>query len=111
MIDTNTSVCIIQTLESQLSPTGDELLTEFDCPIFELTDTLLLVSPSVIMGPVSMVHLCSETCKIIQEAPVRLIEREEVSSLSTNKVSFKHDLTNKLYCFNIYCIGNYFDNL
>ena len=93
-----------------MSPSGEQILTEFDCPVIELTKKLFLVSPVVIMGPISIVHLCAGTCTISQEPSTRLYEREEVALTSTQLV-FKHDFSNKLYCYNIYCTGNYFHNI
>ena len=96
-------------MEQQLSPTGEELCTEYDCPIVELTNHLVIVNPSIVIGPVSIVHLCSNTCKMIDTFPVRLYEREQVlDQTDKSKAVFKHDLNNRLYCFNIYCTGNYF---
>lgn len=101
---------MIQQLEQQLSINGDEIITEFDCPVVESTNRLLLVPPTSIMGAVSVVHLCSGSCKILHELSSRLYERETVT-LSNRQVVFKHDFTNKLYCINIYCTGNYFHDL
>ena len=107
-IDTNLYLCVIQQLEQQLSLNGDEILSEFDCPVLELTDQIILVQPTSILGPVSIVHLCTDTCKIVHEAPTRLYERGSIA-LSTRQLVFKHDFTNRLYCANIiYCTGNYF---
>ena len=104
-------MCAIQVLEEQLSPNGDKIVTEFDCPIATITKQIFFVSSTYIMGPISVAHLCSETCTILQIPSSRVYEREEVTLCNSKHVVYKHDFDNKLYCINIFCIGNYFHTL
>ena len=95
-------------MEQQFSLTGDEICNEFDCPLVELSQNIFIVDPKVIMGPVSIVHSCTQTCQVYREPSTCSYEREVVSVADATQVVFKHDLSNRLYCINIYCIGNYF---
>ena len=81
-------MCLIQKLEKMWVIDGTVMLTEFNCPILTLTPHLFLVSPSHICKPVSIVHICLNTCQMIIS-------------------SFVHDFNNKMFCFNIFCTGNY----
>ena len=83
------SMCVVQKLETLEAIDGSALLTEFDCPILNLTSELFHVSPFNIFKPVSIIHICSSTCRMI------------------NATNFVHDFSNGMFCLNIYCTGNY----
>ena len=74
-------VCIVRELHSEGSP----LLTEFDCPIIFLTTNLFVLPLSSIYSPVSVAHICSNTC-----------------TFSSDFLTYTHDLSNSLFCYNIY---------
>ena len=78
--------CVVQLLESLLAPDGTRILSEFDCPLFELTYKLSLVSSCSIVSAISMIHSCADSCAVTES-------------------SWTHDLSsNKMFYFNIFCI-------
>ena len=95
--------CIIRGLQEIVSPLGQQLTDECDCPLFELTHILFLRTSSSVVKPVSMVHQCSSSCKFtIKEIP-RNVERETVNG---SRIEYEHDFVGSLlYCLNIYCMG------
>ena len=97
-------MCIIRLFEIQNS-----LVDEYDLPIAILTNELVSVQPLEVMKPVSIVHLCSSSCKLVSRSATRLIEREnvELSNAPDYQLVFEHDISNQLYVVNNYCIGNY----
>ena len=99
--------CMVQVIEVLRAPNGTQLQNEFDCPIASLTNEIFIVEPINIIQPVSIVHLCSDSCKISTTYnKTRQLEREQVK-LSKEQAIFKHDPSNNLYCINIFCTGNY----
>ena len=84
---------------------GDEAVhNDLDCPLLILTQNLSFISPTKIECPISVVHECSETCSFHQSTTfTTYIEREAVN---TNKVIFKHDWSNDVFCLNVYCMSN-----
>ena len=89
-VSNNLEVCIIRELHPQTA--GSErtpLLNEYNCPLLLMTSNLYILSTSRINKPVSIIHVCSDMCR-----------------MDTTYSKFEHDLSNKLYCYNIYCIGN-----
>ena len=78
------------------------ILNEFDCPLLDLTTNIYCVDPRVIQSPVSIIHMCNESCRFITAPELTQIERELVSRDS--KLTFVHDALNELFCVNIYCI-------
>ena len=100
-MEQNIDLCIVRFFE--VTSTTDE----FDCPIIILTNEIASVLPSTIMGPVSIIHSCSASCKIVSKPIYRTIEREKVQQ-TDDQLAFIHDISDKLYVLNIYCTGNYF---
>ena len=84
-IKTSNNLCVIRELKPQVTISGTPLLTEFDCPLLELTTNLYTLPTSSIVCPVSVVHICNNSCKIIEH-------------------TYVHDYSNCLFCLNIYCI-------
>ena len=84
-------VCVIRELQPQTTTEGGlPLLTEFDCPILLLTSNLYIVPSYTIHAPVSVVHACSDSCQFNY----------------SDSLIYVHDISNNLFCYNIYCIGN-----
>ena len=69
---------------AQTTLSGTPLLTEFECPLLELTPHLYTLPTTSIISPISVVHVCSNSCKIIEH-------------------TYVHDFSNCLFCLNIYC--------
>lgn len=89
IVDNKAEVCLIRQLQFQNTVNGTPLLTEFDCPIAILTTNSYIVQTTSIHSPVSVLHVCSDTCKFASDTSI-----------------FTHDLTNNVFCYNVYCIGN-----
>lgn len=75
---------------------------EFDCPMYTLSFSVVVVSSSVISSPVSFVHMCQPSCTLTNKRVSIVVERE---SSSTSKPIFVHDYTNRTFCFNIFCMN------
>ena len=87
-----------------LSTWDDPIIDEFDCPLLALTNTVHLVPPNSIHVAVSIMHQCTNTCKFVETAITRRIEREQVD-VHNHSLVFKHDWSNDLYCLNIFCMN------
>lgn len=106
-LETNEKLCLVRPLHLQNS-SSQAVRDEFDCPLAILADEIIVVPPSSIIRPVSVVHACSTSCKFVQSGSrVSMFEREELEISRKNQVTFRHDVLNKLYCINVYCTGNY----
>ena len=80
----------LQTLyDTRYENTSEPILTEFDCPLLNLTTNIFVLPTSSICSSISIAHLCSHTC-----------------TYSSDCMSYSHDFSNTLFCYNIYCINN-----
>lgn len=95
------TVCIVQGFDPMELPTGEQLLNDFDCPLFNLSRTLFSVDSTTIVTATSMVHECGNSCHFQETQDHSMVERELVESTT---LVFKHDWTQLLYCYNVYCI-------
>ena len=93
-------ICIIQPFEP-LSCGEESLLSETDCPLYELSRCITTVEGHDILRTVSFVHQCSSGCHFEDRLTVVPLEREKVEM---NKLVFVHDFSQHFYCFNQYCI-------
>lgn len=85
-----------------LSPLGEEITNEIDCPLLSLSNVVFATRSSFVMKAVSVVHECTDTCQFKNKEVPRNIEREPVS---TSRTEFEHDfIGNSMYCLNIYCM-------
>ena len=109
MIPADQDICVVRCFQIQKAPNGEQIKNEYDCPLVLLTSEFITILPSEIIGPASVVHACSNTCRIIEGRRTRLIERETVELNRQTQLVYKHDISNKLYCINIFCTGNYFN--
>lgn len=103
VIATNSDMCLIRKLETLLSPNGDAILNEFDCPLLQLTTEIYAISSKQIAKSVSVVHSCTDTCVLLEKNTPSFVERE---SVQTNKITFTHDLSNNIFCYNVFCTNN-----
>lgn len=99
----HTSYCVLQKFE-QVFAGGVHIVNEMDCPLLQATDRFDVVPSVDVMGSVSIIHECNNSCSVQQSRTAR-IERETVTILGGE--SFRHDLTNKFYSVNTYCINYY----
>ena len=77
---------------------GHPLVNEYDCPLLTLTDTVSSVSPSAITMEVSILHACTESCKVSVGGSLQ-VEREIVETSS--RLTFQHDWSNRMFYFNV----------
>jgi hypothetical protein len=80
--------CLIRKIDVVVDAQQQPIVTEFDCPIVEVSFTCYVVSAHSVISPVSLIHLCNHLCTLTQH-------------------SFKHDFNNPLFCLNIYCIPQF----
>eukprot|EP00731_Ephydatia_muelleri_P007393 Em0003g1641a len=92
------TVCIIRGFEAVEVEPGVPLLSEFDCPYYNLTRTIFSTDSSNISAAISMMHHCEEEeggCHFVETDVCQLVERQETIQ---HKLTFQHDWTNTLYC-------------
>ena len=76
---------------------GEPLLSDTDCPMFELSRYIEAVEGCKVLKAVSFVHDCfSEGCHFEEMVTTVPIEREKVG---VNKKVFVHDYSNKSVLF------------
>lgn len=79
------------------------LHNEFDCPLLEKTDRLVIL-PITTFTIASIVHECTRSCCFVTATKKRKIEMEQISN---DTLIFQHDTINNIYCLNIYCIRHH----
>ena len=79
---------MVRKFERILTTDGTALTNEFDCPLLTLTSDVYCITPSLVCRPVSIVHECGTSCHFLNG-------------------KFIHDYSNFMFCFNIFCTGNY----
>ncbi|XP_019859712.1 PREDICTED: uncharacterized protein LOC109587945 [Amphimedon queenslandica] len=87
--ESSSDVCMIRELQTQYNSDGTVSLTEFDCPILILTNNVFFIATSYLHSPISVAHICSSSC-----------------SFSSDYFTYRHDFSNYLFCYNIYCMNN-----
>lgn len=80
---------------------GEHIVNEFDCPLMTMSNILYCIPSKWILHAVSIVHECSNTCLY---STTTTSERVEQIDIQTSKLTLTHDWTNKIFCFNIYCM-------
>lgn len=78
------------------------MLNEYDCPLLELSKRIFTTSCHSIKSPVSLVHECGTSCVVQEGSSAESMEREEV--VVSNGLVLSHDWTNRLYCYNVFCV-------
>ena len=92
------TVCIIRGVEAVEVEPGVPLLSEFDCPYYNLTRTIFSTDSSNISAAISMMHHCEEEeggCHFVETDVCQLVERQETIQ---HKLTFQHD------CRNLHCV-------
>ena len=77
---------------------GDVMVNDYDCPLLTLTANITIISSSIVIQSVSIVHECTATCVFTTLPNISTVEREIIE---LTQLIFKHDWTNMFYCFNI----------
>lgn len=94
------SYCLVRLLD-YMDLLGEQILNEYDCPLLSMTNLLYCIPSNSVIQAVSVVHECTSSCTFVQASTSRRVEHEVVDSTD---ILFKHDLSNKMYCYNVYCI-------
>lgn len=103
VVETGIAFCILQELQPQKDIGGMPITSEFNCPLLLLTSNVYAIPTTSIISPVSVIHMCDYTCSFAFESVSRSVERQTVTS---NKLTYRHNLDNNLYCLNIFCISH-----
>ena len=99
-VSSNRDSYVIMKLFERMEFNGEDVMNEYDCPLFTLTQNVVCLPSSNVHASVSFIHQCSASCVFVTTTTGLSAERESISS---PHLSFKHDWTNTLYCLNVYC--------
>ena len=94
--------CVLQELQLH-KIMGTVLHNDFDCPLLTLTTNIFIVPSHLILTYVSVIHQCTNTCTIVSQLTSLTQEREQVNQ---ERLFLNHDLSNDLYCLNVYCMNH-----
>ena len=95
-------VCVLRGFEAMESPLGTAVTNEYDCPLLMLSNVVFTVTAREVLKDISVVHECTQSCKFVERAVPRKVEREDIPVC---RLEFEHDLeSNVMYCLNIYCM-------
>lgn len=97
---TNNNYCIVQLFE-KATDGNQPIVNEQNCPLLLLLKVLKVVPSHSIRSVVSVIHQCGNSCKFEACKYSRKVEREDVQ---IDGLILKHDLTNTMFCLNIYCM-------
>ena len=93
--------CLLLMFYPVTDTSGRVLCNEFDCPLFLLSKKITILTPQKIDRAVSFVHHCNATCHFRATQVNQSVERE---TIPVSRNCFIHDLTNRCYCLNVFCI-------
>ena len=100
-MQTSDGHCVVKKLLPVLAGTSP-VYNDLDCPLVTTSTRYDVIHSRMVLGPISIVHQCDDSCHSISDSFETKIEREKVVSKKIKGV--KHDKNNTLYCINIYCI-------
>ena len=98
---TGQTFCIVQGVEEFMLHNGTAIMNQFDCPVLNLTKSIITTESANIKRAVSFVHECSASCVYKEVTSVHNVEREEAVQ---KELILQHDYSNTSYCLNVYCI-------
>ncbi len=93
--ESDASYCAVRLLQYM------DVTNEYDCPILTVSDLVHCIPSTSVCHSVSVIHQCTCTCNFITNVVPRRIEHENIHS---SQLFYQHDLSNKLYCYNVYCM-------
>ena len=70
-------ICILRGFEEMVSPLGATVTNEFDCPLLMLSNVVFAVT-SEVLKDISVVHEYTQSCKFVERAVPRKVEREDI---------------------------------
>ena len=76
---------------------------EFECLLYILSKYMTVVPSTMIENVVSFVHQCDTKCTLIFKE-TRVNRTQECETVSINRLTFIHNLSNRSHCLNIFCI-------
>ena len=103
VVECNYDMCLVQKLKWQLTPGGELVRNDLDCPRLLLTQEIYGIPSLSIFKSVSIVHECTNSCVLVECAAQFDLEREQVEK---TKLLYKHDFSNNRFCYNIFCTSN-----
>lgn len=95
------AICIVKHFKEVFDEYGRLVTDKFDCPLLMKTSDLYDLPTIDVNLPVSVIHTCTNTCKVHQGPSSVLVERETVDS---NTFVMDHDSTNSSYRLNIFAM-------
>lgn len=98
-LESGNAYCLVRPLQYMRVEAAIE--NEFNCPLLTLSGFVYCIPAKCVKRSVSVVHECSNTCTFVSSVASNRIEHEDID---VSAVVFKHDWSNNLYCFNIYCM-------
>ena len=96
--------CVVQLLYRDIERNGQQEYSKQDCPILKMSTHLLTVRSGLIICPVSVVHHCASSCRLVKRRKRTLIEREDIE-LSGLTVCHNYK-NNTKFVLNVYCTSN-----
>lgn len=93
-VEASKAVCLVRELKQILSDNMEPILNQYDCPLLMLTEHIFDILVSDLISSISAVHMCTDSCIVIEENSSRVFEREKIDA---NRTIFKHDWTNHMY--------------
>jgi len=99
----DTTLCFVRLLE-RMDINGEDVINEYECPLFMLTPHIVAIPSSNVQTYVSFIYQCSSSCTFVQSTMGRTVEHE---TINTRHLTYKHDWTNTLYCLNVYCTNQW----
>ena len=90
--------CLIRLLE-EIRTDETTLLNSFDCPLINLTNIIYCVPSIFVSHSVSLVHQCTDSCKMSRRDAIYHVEQEQ---LELPSLVYTHDWSNTMYCLNVY---------
>ena len=90
--------CLVRLLE-EITTDEATLLNSFDCPLINLTNIIYCVPSTFVSHSVSIVHQCTDSCKISRRDTIYQVEQEQ---LKLPSLVYTHDWSNTMYCLNVY---------
>ena len=94
-------LCLVRPFQPVLATDGHAVNNEFECPLLFAEQEVIVVPVHSVRCSVSIVHECGHTCVFSTQHSGRRVEREIIDSV---RLQYIHDLSNNLYCLNVYCM-------
>ena len=74
-----------------LSPSGEQITNEYDCPLLLLSHSIFMAKTSVLLKAVSIVHECTESYKFGNNEIPHSVGRKQICS--TSRLELEHNFS------------------